>query len=43
VTAKNVSDLTLEQLGLQQKGSMFEDVYGLTVELRAGGKGGSAE
>jgi len=36
ITAHNVSDLTLEQLGLQQKGGMFEQVYGMRVLLRPG-------
>ncbi len=30
----DVTDLTLEQLALQEKGSLFEEVYGLEVVLR---------
>ena len=29
-----VEDLSLEQMALKQKGSMFEDVYGMSVLLR---------
>ena len=34
LTAPNVTDLTLEQLALQEKGQMFGQVYGLDVVLR---------
>ncbi len=34
VTVSGVEDLTLERLALKQKGTMFEDVYGLRVVLR---------
>jgi len=34
VTAANVDDLSLEQLALQQKGSLFEEIFGLEVLLR---------
>ncbi len=36
ITVPGVRDLTLEQLALKQKGSMFEGVYGLTPVLRRG-------
>ncbi len=35
ITVPGVDDLTLEQMALQSKGSMFEDVYGMSVVLRA--------
>jgi len=35
-TASDVADLSLEQLALNQKGSLFEETYGLKVLLRAG-------
>jgi exopolyphosphatase/guanosine-5'-triphosphate,3'-diphosphate pyrophosphatase len=34
ITASSVDDLFLEQLAVRQKGPMFEDVYGLQVQLR---------
>lgn len=34
ITVTGVDDLTLERLALKQKGSMFEDVYGMHVVLR---------
>jgi exopolyphosphatase/guanosine-5'-triphosphate,3'-diphosphate pyrophosphatase len=34
IVVRGVSDLTIEHLGLKQKGPMFEDVYGLSVILR---------
>jgi exopolyphosphatase/guanosine-5'-triphosphate,3'-diphosphate pyrophosphatase len=41
VTVAGVEDLTLERLALKQKGTMFEDVYGLRCVLReAGAPGG---
>ena len=30
----NVEDLSLERLSLQEKGKMFKEIYGMTVELR---------
>jgi exopolyphosphatase/guanosine-5'-triphosphate,3'-diphosphate pyrophosphatase len=35
VTIHDVEDLTLERLALKEKGSMFEEVYGLKVVLRS--------
>ena len=35
ITAPSLDDLFLEQLAIRQKGSMFEDVYGLQVQLRS--------
>lgn len=32
--AKNVTDLSLEQMALRQKGNLFEDVYGKNIILR---------
>ncbi|MBN1269646.1 MAG: Ppx/GppA family phosphatase [Kiritimatiellae bacterium] len=40
ITAPGVSDVTLEQFAMQSKGQMFEQVYGMSVLLRAGGAGG---
>ncbi len=34
ISVPRVNDLSLEQLSLRQKGSLFEDVFGATVELR---------
>ena len=34
ITAPGVDDVTLEQMALQRKGSLFEDVYGVPVALR---------
>lgn len=34
ITVSNVDDLAVEQLALDQKGSLFEDVFGLQVLLR---------
>ncbi|MBN1672730.1 MAG: HD domain-containing protein [Kiritimatiellae bacterium] len=34
IEVARVADLSLEQLALQQKGSLFEDVYGMDVVLR---------
>jgi len=34
IRVPRVQDLSLERLGLQQKGSMFEEVYGMTVALQ---------
>ncbi len=40
ITTTGTDDLTLERLALKQKGTMFEDVYGLRVTIReAPGKG----
>ncbi|MFQ5733206.1 MAG: exopolyphosphatase [Planctomycetaceae bacterium] len=36
ITVSNVSELSLEQLALQQKGPLFEEIFGLQVLLRAG-------
>jgi exopolyphosphatase/guanosine-5'-triphosphate,3'-diphosphate pyrophosphatase len=35
ITAHKTADLVVEQLGLQQKGAMFEQLFGLTVALQA--------
>jgi exopolyphosphatase/guanosine-5'-triphosphate,3'-diphosphate pyrophosphatase len=35
ITAPQVADLSLEQLALQNKGPMFENVFGMTVVLRS--------
>ncbi len=35
ISALNVQDISLEQLSLRQNGAMFEDVFGLQVQLRA--------
>lgn len=34
ITAPHVDDLGLEQLALKQKGTLFEEVFGMQVELR---------
>ncbi len=34
ITVKEVNDLTLELLGLKQRAGFFEEVFGLSVELR---------
>lgn len=34
ILVSGVDDLSLEQLGLQQKGTLFEDVFGMSVLLR---------
>lgn len=34
ISIPNVEDLSLEQLAVQQSGTLFEDVYGLSVVLR---------
>jgi exopolyphosphatase/guanosine-5'-triphosphate,3'-diphosphate pyrophosphatase len=36
ITVPNVDDLSLEQLALQQKGPLFEEIFGLQVLLRTG-------
>jgi exopolyphosphatase/guanosine-5'-triphosphate,3'-diphosphate pyrophosphatase len=36
ITIDGVDDLTLERLALKEKGTLFEDVYGLKVVLREG-------
>jgi exopolyphosphatase/guanosine-5'-triphosphate,3'-diphosphate pyrophosphatase len=41
ITVAGVEDLTLERLALKQKGSMFEDVYGLRCVLREAGAAGA--
>ena len=35
VTVRDVEDLTLERVALKEKGSMFEEVYGMKLILRA--------
>jgi len=37
ISIPNVEDLTLEQLGIQNKCSMFEEVYGMSVTLEKKG------
>lgn len=37
ITVKNPGDLTLEQHGLQEKGGLFEQIYGMKVHLRGSG------
>lgn len=41
VLVRGVQDLSLERLALRQKGELFKDIYGMTVELRrdSGGRG----
>ncbi len=34
ITAPGAGDLTVEQLAIEQKGDLFENVYGMTVSLR---------
>jgi len=44
ITVEGADDLTLERLALKEKGSLFEEVYGLKVVLREGrapGEGGA--
>lgn len=36
ITVPHVDDLSLEQLALQQKGTLFEEIFGLQVLLRTG-------
>ena len=36
ITVDGAGDLTLERLALKEKGTLFEDVYGLKVVLREG-------
>lgn len=38
IDVPGVTDLSLEDLALRGKGTMFEDVYGMEVVLRAGGR-----
>jgi exopolyphosphatase/guanosine-5'-triphosphate,3'-diphosphate pyrophosphatase len=40
IRVAGVEDLTLERLALRQKGDMFEETYGLQVELRRNAKPG---
>ncbi len=35
ITAKGVEDVSVEQLALRQSGSLFEETYGLPVQIRA--------
>lgn len=39
ITITRAADVTIEQFALQQKGGMFERVYGMPVRLRAGAAG----
>lgn len=34
ISVPEIDDLSLEQLALQQKGTLFEDVFGMPIELR---------
>jgi len=34
ISIPDIDDITLEQLGIQSKGTMFEDVYGMKIILR---------
>ncbi len=36
ITVPKVDDLSLEQLALMQKGSLFEETFGMKVLLRKG-------
>lgn len=38
LNATGVEDVSLEQLALRQSGSLFEEVYGMQVQIRAAGK-----
>jgi exopolyphosphatase/guanosine-5'-triphosphate,3'-diphosphate pyrophosphatase len=38
IAVPNVDDLTLEQLALQNKSDMFEDVYGMSVAIEKKGE-----
>jgi exopolyphosphatase/guanosine-5'-triphosphate,3'-diphosphate pyrophosphatase len=38
LTARGVEDVSLEQVALRQSGSLFEEVFGLIVHVRAGGR-----
>jgi len=42
ITVTGANDLTLERLALKQKGTMFDDVYGLKVILREASTPGAA-
>lgn len=37
INVPHVEDLSLEQLALEEKGALFEDIFGMEVLLRAGG------
>jgi exopolyphosphatase/guanosine-5'-triphosphate,3'-diphosphate pyrophosphatase len=37
INVPNVEDVSLEQLALEEKGTLFEDIFGMEVLLRAGG------
>ncbi len=39
ITAKGVEDVSVEQLALRQSGSLFEETYGLPVQIRAARRG----
>ena len=34
ISVPRADDLTMEQLALKQKGSLFEEIFGMQVELR---------
>jgi len=36
LTIRDVEDLTIERMALREKGGLFEDMYGLTIELERG-------
>ena len=38
IIAKGVEDVSVEQLALRQSGSLFEETYGLPVQIRAARK-----
>ncbi|MCA9132702.1 MAG: Ppx/GppA family phosphatase [Planctomycetales bacterium] len=40
ITAKGVEDVSVEQLALRQSGNLFEETYGLPVQIRAARRGG---
>lgn len=39
ITVKGVEDVSIEQLALRQSGTLFEETYGLPVQIRAGRPG----
>jgi exopolyphosphatase/guanosine-5'-triphosphate,3'-diphosphate pyrophosphatase len=39
ITAKGVEDVSVEQLALRQSGNLFEETYGLPVQIRAARRG----
>lgn len=36
LTIRDVEDLTIERMAVREKGGMFEDIYGLTIDLERG-------